>query len=209
MNRILTVFAAMFLALPTAAAGLLISFFAFEQTFLLSIAISLILGVSAFFLSAAVFKIRYLRKHGLTRKEYQYIEKNLDEAKRKIFRLNKALVMIRHIPSIRQRIDLIRITRKIYSLTKKEPKRFYLANEFYFSHLDSAVELTERYNFLSAQPIKNAEIEHSLLETRRTIDELSHSIEKDLYQILSEDVNQLQFELDVAKHTIKTAHDTP
>ncbi|PLT31885.1 5-bromo-4-chloroindolyl phosphate hydrolysis family protein [Peribacillus deserti] len=209
MNRIFTLFAALFLALPTGAAGLLLSFFAFEQTFLLSFAISLILGIAVYFLSAAVMKIRFLRKHGLTRKEYKYIEKNLEEAKRKIFRLNKALVLNRHISSIKQRMDLIRVTRKIYSLTKKEPKRFYLANEFYFSHLDSAVELTEKYNFLAAQPVKSAEIEQSLIETRRTIDVLSESIEKDLYQILANDVNQLQFELDVAKQTMKTAHETP
>lgn len=42
---------------------------------------------------------------------------------------------------------MIKMIRKIYSLTKKEPKRFYQAEQFYYSHLDSATELAEKYVF--------------------------------------------------------------
>jgi 5-bromo-4-chloroindolyl phosphate hydrolysis protein len=204
MNPFLAFFVRMLIVIPTAVTVWFVSFFAFDQTFLFSTVFSLVGAILTYWISSFYLKYRFLKKHGLTRKEYLYIKKNLDEAKPKISRLHKALVSIRHIPSLKQRIELIRVTRKIYNLTKKEPKRFYKAERFYFSHLDSAVELAEKYVFLSSQPKKDRELEKSLIETRRTIEELKSSIENDLYQVLSDDIDQLHFELDVAKHSIKT-----
>lgn len=99
---------------------------------------------------------------------------------------------------------MIKMIRKIYSLTKKEPKRFYQAEQFYYSHLDSAMELAEKYVFLAQQPKKNRELEISLTETRKTLKELTYTIEKDLYKVIADDIDNLNFELDVAKQSIKT-----
>jgi 5-bromo-4-chloroindolyl phosphate hydrolysis protein len=140
----------------------------------------------------------------LTRKEYQYIKKNLIEAKPKIWRVQKALISVRHISSFKQRKEMIKMIRKIYNLTKKEPKRFYQAEQFYYSHLDSAMELAEKYVFLAQQPKKNRELELSLTETRKTLKELTNTIEKDLYKVIADDIDNLNFELDVAKQSIKT-----
>jgi 5-bromo-4-chloroindolyl phosphate hydrolysis protein len=150
----------------------------------------------------------FLNKHQLTRKEYRYIKKNLGEAKRKMNRLNKSLFQIRDVSSLKQRIDILRITKKIHKMTVKEPKRFYQAEEFYFSHLDSVVELTEKYGFLTVQPKKNMEINQSLIETRQTLKELTMVLEEDLYHVIEDDVDHLNFEIDVAKHTIKKQKDS-
>lgn len=208
MNPFLAFLVRILITIPTAVTVWLVSSFMFDQTFWFSTGFSLVGAIFAYWISSVYLKYRFLKKHHLTRKEYLYIKKNLNEAKLKISRLHKALVSIRHIPSLKQRIELIRVTRKIYSLTRKEPKRFYKAEQFYFSHLDSAVELTEKYVFLSSQPKKDRELEKSLIETRRTIEELKTSIENDLNEVLSDDIDQLHFELDVAKHAIKTTKES-
>lgn len=151
---------------------------------------------------------KFLKKHQLTRKEYRYIKKNLNEAKQKINKLNKSLFSIRDLPTIKQRLDVLRITRKIQSMTQTEPRRFYKAEKFYFSHLDSVVELTEKYRFLSQQPKKSHEIDVSLYETRQTLTDLTKALEEDLYHIVSDDLDSLNFEIDVAKHSIKKLNDT-
>lgn len=202
MNPFLSFIICLFISLPSIAAIWIGSFIGFNQTVLFSTGYSLVGGIVAYSITALFLKIRFLRKNRLTRKEYIYIKKNLETAKQKILRLNKALISIRHLPSLKQRIEFMRITRKIYSLTKKEPKRFYLAERFYYSHLDSAVELAEKYVFLMAQPTKNRELNESLNETRKTLEELKKSVEKDLYQVLSNDIDQLHFEIDVAKQSI-------
>ncbi|MDR7078882.1 5-bromo-4-chloroindolyl phosphate hydrolysis protein [Neobacillus niacini] len=208
MNRFLSFLVQSVVTVPSATIIWFSSYFAFDQTFLISSAISLGGGVIVYNLTSAVMTSRFLKKHQLTRKEYRYIKKNLDEAKQKISRLNKSLFTIRDLPTLKQRMDILRITRKIQSMTKTEPKRFYKAEKFYFSHLDSVVELTEKYRFLSQQPKKNHEIDVSLYETRQTLTDLTKALEEDLYYVISDDVDSLNFEIDVAKHSIKKLNDT-
>lgn len=204
MNRFLADVVPMLVAGPIALLVGLISLFALDQSFMLSVVFSLVGGGLTYWLGSLYFTSRFLKKHQLTRKEYQYIKKNIDEAKPKIWRVQKALISVRHLSSFKQRKDMIKMIRKIYSLTKKEPKRFYKAESFYYSHLDSATELAEKYVFLAQQPRKNKELELSLTETRKTLKDLTKTIEKDLYKVLSDDIDTLNFELDVAKQAIKT-----
>jgi 5-bromo-4-chloroindolyl phosphate hydrolysis protein len=208
MNELLAFIVKSFISVPTTVTVWLVSMFAFDQTFLLSSGYALLGGGIAYFGTSVIMKQAFLRKHRLTRKEYQYIERNLKEAKKKLARLNKSLFTVRHIPSLKQRVDLHRVTKKIYRLSKSEPRRFYQAERFYFSHLDSVVELTEKYAFLSSQPKKNSELERSLHETRRVLEELTETIEKDLHKMLSNDIDDLHFEIDVAKNSNKQANDS-
>ncbi|MFJ7748163.1 5-bromo-4-chloroindolyl phosphate hydrolysis family protein [Peribacillus sp. NPDC097295] len=204
MSRFLADVVPIVVAIPMVMLVGLISFFALDQSFMLSIVFSLVGGGLTYWLGSLYFSSRFLKKHQLTRKEYQYIKKNIEEAKPKIWRVQKALISVRHLSSFKQRTDMIKMIRKIYSLTKKEPKRFYKAESFYYSHLDSAMELAEKYVFLAQQPKKSKELELSLTETRKTLKELNKTVEKDLYKVLSDDIDTLNFELDVAKQTIQT-----
>lgn len=181
----------------------MVSFFPLDQTYLMSSAYALGGGAIAFAGTKALTTQRFLKQNQLSRKEYKYIHHHLKEADKKIKRLRKTFFTIRSVSSIKQNIELYRVVNRIYSITKKEPKRFYLAEQFYYSHLDSLVELSEKYAFLASQPKKNRELSHSLDETRDTISQLSEKLEKDLHDVLSKDISQLNFELDVAKLSIK------
>ncbi|MFD1359867.1 5-bromo-4-chloroindolyl phosphate hydrolysis family protein [Fictibacillus halophilus] len=204
MNGFLAFFIRMFVAIPSSIGVWLASIIAYDQTYLISSGIAVAGGAAAYTATGLLQKQRFLSNHQLSRREYKYIRRNLDEAKPKIHRLQKALLSVRDLPTLKQRADLVRVVRKIQSLTQKEPRRFYQAEQFYFSHLDSAVELTEKYMFLTAQPRKTKELTQSLVETKRTLDELKEYIEKDLYQVLSNDIEDLHYEIDVAKYSIKS-----
>ncbi|WP_335487703.1 5-bromo-4-chloroindolyl phosphate hydrolysis family protein [Neobacillus niacini] len=208
MNRFLSFLVQSLVTVPSATVVWFVSYFGFKLTFGPSSAIALGGGVIVYNITSAIMTSRFLKKHQLTRKEYRYIKKNLDEAKQKINRLNKSLFTIRDLPTMKQRLDVLRITRKIQSMTHNEPRRFYKAEKFYFSHLDSVVELTEKYRFLSQQPKKSHEIDVSLYETRQTLTDLTKALEEDLYFVISDDVDTLNFEIDVAKQSIKKLNDT-
>ena len=178
MNRFLSFLVQSFVTVPSATVAWFVSYFGFDQTFWLSSAIALGGGVIVYNITAAIMTSRFLKKHQLTRKEYRYIKKNLDEAKQKINRLNKSLFTIRDLSTMKQRLDVLRITRKIQSMTHTEPRRFYKAEKFYFSHLDSVVELTEKYRFLSQQPKKSHEIDVSLYETTSNVNRSNKGIRR-------------------------------
>ena len=181
----------------------LISFFAFDQTVLVSLLIGFLGGTGVYLLLGWILNKQYLKENGITRREYKYIRNNLKEAKEKINRLQKAVLRIRNFPDMKQNYEVIKLVNKIYSTTKKEPKRFFKAEQFYFTNLDSIVEITEKYALLHSQPAKTPELKISLKETRLTIDKLTDSLENDLYRVLEDDIDDLQFELDVAKKTME------
>ncbi|WP_058306387.1 5-bromo-4-chloroindolyl phosphate hydrolysis family protein [Gracilibacillus massiliensis] len=203
MYRFLSIVIGIFFTIPMMSIIWLISFFAIDLSFWLSSLISLIgagLTTSVIFIS---IYFRFLKKNQLRMKDYHYIRKNLAEANLKIHRMQKALFAVRNLFFLKENMELLRVIKKIYRVTKKDPKRFFQGEEFYFSHLDSAVELTEKYALLSTQPKKNVEIEQVLDQTRHTLKDIKTSIEKDLHHILSDDIEQLQFEVDFAKYTTK------
>ncbi|MFK2826691.1 5-bromo-4-chloroindolyl phosphate hydrolysis family protein [Bacillus sp. B190/17] len=146
--------------------------------------------------------VRLYKKYGLTRKEYNFILKNMKEAKQKLNRLKNVFVRVRSISSLKQMIELNRLVRRIFSVVKKEPKRFYEAESFFYSHLDSVVELAEKYALLNSQKLKNSSVKQSLLETKETLDDLTKTLEKDLHKVLAKDIEHLTFELDVAKQSL-------
>ena len=181
----------------------LISFFSFDQTVLVSLLIGFLGGTGVYLLLGWILNKQYLKENGITRREYKYIRNNLKEAKEKINRLQKAVLRIRNFPDMKQNYEVIKLVNKIYSTTKKEPKRFFKAEQFYFTNLDSIVEITEKYALLHSQPAKTPELKISLKETRLTIDKLTDSLENDLYRVLEDDIDDLRFELDVAKKTME------
>ena len=181
----------------------LISYFSFDQTVLVSLLIGFLGGTGVYLLLGWILNKQYLKENGITRREYKYIRTNLKEAKEKINRLQKAVLRIRNFSDMKQNYEVIKLVNKIYSTTKKEPKRFFKAEQFYFTNLDSIVEITEKYALLHSQPAKTPELKISLKETRLTIDKLTDSLENDLYRVLEDDIDDLQFELDVAKKTME------
>ncbi|KJH63230.1 5-bromo-4-chloroindolyl phosphate hydrolysis family protein [Bacillus licheniformis] len=197
-----------FMIRATAASALSVllwftSFFAFNQTFLLSSAYAAGAWITVYLGGKWYGTYLFLKENQLTRREYAYIKQNLREAKLKIARLRKALFAVKNIQTIKQNLEILRIVRKIYSITKNEPKRFYQVERFYYQSLDSIVELTEKHAFLASQPKRNANLEVSLSETRMMIDKLAKQLEDDLYDLLKTDIDHLEFELDVAKHSMK------
>lgn len=76
-----------------------------------------------------------------------------------MIRLRKALFQAKSIQMFKQNAEMLRIVRRIYLLTKKEPKRFYQAERFFYQTLDSIVELTEKYAFLSSHPKKQRTVD--------------------------------------------------
>lgn len=181
----------------------LISFFAFGQTILYASLFAIAGGVIVFITSKQILDYRHVKSNGLTRREYKFIEANLKEAKGKISRLQKALFRVRTLQHAKENLEIARTAQKIYTNAKKEPRRFYQAEGFFYNHLNSLVELAEKYAYLSTQPAKTRDMEKSLRDTRHTISILGETVKKDLYIMLDNDMDTLHFELDVAKQTIK------
>ncbi|HSJ38577.1 MAG TPA: 5-bromo-4-chloroindolyl phosphate hydrolysis family protein [Planococcus sp. (in: firmicutes)] len=139
------------------------------------------------------------KEFGMTRREYKHVVKQLHEAKAKLKRLQGHYYQVRSISSFRQLMEMTKIAKKIIIVVQQNPRKFYLAESFFYSHLDSALELTEKYSLLVGQPVKDREMRVALQDTRETLQSMNHVMEDDLKKVLSSDVEQLRMELDYAR----------
>ncbi len=203
MKNFLQFVARFFASVTTGIITFFVSALPLDQSFGSSVLYGIVASVAVYYILKWIMKSYNIKSTGLTRREYYYIQRNLKEAKRKIRRLQKAFLKSSNVLTAKQHIEILRVVHKIHDMTKKEPIRFFKADEFYFSHLDSLVEIAEKYAFLNAQPVKTPELTDSLNETRKTIAQLSDTIQDDLLKVIEHDVDTLKFELDVAKRTIE------
>ncbi|WP_338754581.1 5-bromo-4-chloroindolyl phosphate hydrolysis family protein [Bacillus sp. FJAT-52991] len=190
-------------ATPIAAGWGALAFYQWGFSPLITSITSFTLGAVLFYSLGRLANARLYKKYGLARKEYYFILDNLKEAKEKLSRLQKGFIKVRSINSFKQMIELNRLVRRIFSIVKKEPQRFYEAEAFFYSHLDSVVELSEKYAALNSHRMKNESVKQSLIETQETLNDLTKILENDLHQVLAKDIEHLSFELDVAKHSLK------
>lgn len=205
MKSIISLFMFIFrlgVALLAFVVAWLVSWLAFGVAFFISVMSGFAALLITFFGLKWLFASKELKNSGLSRSEFKYIKTHLQEGKEKISRLQKVMFSVGNVITIKQNYDVIKVAKKIQSIVEDEPKRFYKAEPFYYSHLDSMVELTERYAFLTKQPVKTGEIQDSLKETRITITEMAQTIEQDLTNLLANDVDTLKVEIDIAKQSI-------
>lgn len=141
----------------------------------------------------------YLREQKLTRREFKYVRKHLNESKPKIKTLLSHYTKVRSIADFKQVNEINRLARTIYKTVQKDPNRFFKVDSFFFSHLDNAVNLVNQYVHLVRMPHKSAEERNQINAAKITLEELKRTLQADLRALTKDDYAQMSVEIDLAK----------
>ncbi len=144
-------------------------------------------------------KSKKSKELGLTRSELNHIEKQLKLARTHIFSLTQQYIKVRSITSFKVLNEMTKLSRRILNIVQTNPYKFYSVQDFFYSHLPSAVELTSTYTLLTQQQLKDMEIHLALEDTRKTLKDLHVTMENDLKSALESDLEHLKMEIDYVK----------
>ncbi|GEK35309.1 5-bromo-4-chloroindolyl phosphate hydrolysis family protein [Kurthia sibirica] len=186
-------------SLITIPITLLIATLGFGLGFFISSAISILIFIVSNIALKAYQRSKKRRQFSFTRSEYNHIEAQLAEANESLRQFNRMYTKIRSISGIKHLYEMSRLSKRIIAIVQANPPKFYQAEIFFYSHLPSAAELTEKFAFLTRQQVKDTELHIALQRTRDTLEDLLQSMEKDLRQVLASDIEELKVELDVVK----------
>ncbi|TDM13273.1 5-bromo-4-chloroindolyl phosphate hydrolysis family protein [Macrococcus lamae] len=142
---------------------------------------------------------QYLNEMGLSRREYKYVRKHLNEANPKIKVLLSQYTKIRSYRDFKNINEINRIARTIYKTVQKNPRKFFKVDSFFFSHLDNTVNLINQYVHLVRMPHKNHDEINQLNAAKITLEELKRTLQADLRALNAEDYQQMSVEVDLAK----------
>lgn len=185
-----------FISFVTIPVTFMIAMSGFHLGFWISLAIAALVYMASNFIIKVYQRYKKRKQFGLTKSEYNHIEAQIQEARESLYNFNRMATRVRSISGFKHLFEMSRLSKRIISIVRANPPKFYQAEIFFYSHLPSAAELTEKYAYLSKQPIKDTEMHLALQRTRDALEDLFVSMEKDLRQILAADIEELKVELD-------------
>ncbi|MBT2858789.1 5-bromo-4-chloroindolyl phosphate hydrolase [Staphylococcus coagulans] len=184
-----------FVGIPVSIIALLTSIFALDLNFILDTLIGFTGFVVGYVPTQRLMSRAYLQEMNLSRKDYRYIVHQIHQAQSKIKRILKTFISVRSVQDFKLINDIFRLSRTINALVKQRPFQFYKIESFYYSHIDNALNLVESYTRLAKMPLKSAEEQQKLQQTRITLEEVKRTLIADLKQINEQDYNQLDTEI--------------
>lgn len=186
------------LAVPISSVVFLFSVFQLDLHFMLDTGMFIGSYILSFIPIQWYSSRRFLKEMGLTRREYHFIRKQLNDASPKLKRLYKNYMRVRSYNEFKNLNEVAKLTRTIYNTVKQSPEKFYTVESFFYSHLDNTVNLIDNYTLLQRMSNKTKEEKAKLKQTKLTIDENKRTLVADLKQLNESNYNQLDIEMELA-----------
>ncbi|MER1985954.1 MAG: 5-bromo-4-chloroindolyl phosphate hydrolysis family protein [Solibacillus sp.] len=165
--------------------------------------LSIPLAIATYFISNKLILLyqrsKQSKQFGLTRSEFEHIESQLKQSRTQLANLTQQYIRVRSVKSFKLINDMNKLAKRILNIVQTNPQKFYAVEDFFYAHLPSAVELTDKYTLLTKEQISDPAIHLALEDTRRTLKDLYETMEDDLKQALASDIEGLKIELDFAK----------
>ena len=139
------------------------------------------------------------RQLKISRSQFIHIENQLSIATKNANALTQKYVQVRSVKSFKVIYEMSKLSKRIIALVRKDPSKFYMIEEFFYAHLPSALELSDKYALLTKEQVTGTDIHLALNDARVTLKELYETMETDLKKALSSDLESLKIELDFAK----------
>ena len=137
--------------IPIAIISWVTSVFGFDLSFILDA----LIGIGMFCILFSYSKIdiqKYLNEIGLSRRDYRFVNQQLNQSHNKIRNILKSYINIRTIKDFRQINDIYKISKSIHYAVKQRPSSFFKVESFFYSHIDNALNLIDAYTRLSKMP---------------------------------------------------------
>ncbi|CZQ94843.1 5-bromo-4-chloroindolyl phosphate hydrolysis protein [Trichococcus palustris] len=203
--------------------GLAVFYFVFGFDFWTSIGLTVVMGAILFYLQSArgfsfpkkskskptaIAKVSptkeafYLSK-GLTKDQIAYFRNTLFQAKSNIQDIEYNFDQVSKLKAISIRNDTMDILKDFFKNIVEQPQRLHEVDKFLYTHLPNLKELTEKYIDIDGHVSKTKGTYAALEESARTIDEMCQLIAEDYVTFMSNDIKDLDIEMELAKQVLK------
>ncbi|EGO7773461.1 5-bromo-4-chloroindolyl phosphate hydrolysis protein [Enterococcus faecalis] len=147
-------------------------------------------------------KETHYRELGLSPQEIDFFRSTMSTAKKQIIQLQENMNRSTKLRTIDLRNDTTKVSKALFKELVKEPKKLHLANHFLYTHLPNIVDLTSKHLEIEQHEVKNKQTYEKLEESAQIIDQLSKLVKNDYEEIVSDDLDDLDVEMSIAKSSL-------
>ena len=137
---------------------------------------------------------------GISREDF---DEALTTGSRKLVQLRKVVARVGDARVRAKANGVCDAAARILSEIRQDPADLRKARNFLDYYLDATVKVVDRYVSLSGRPIRTPEMDSSLKRAEESLDTIRSAYDKQLAQLLENDVMDLDVELSVLERTIK------
>lgn len=127
--------------------------------------------------------------------------------------MHEGLALLRNLEAVKGTIqnremmekanDIVQLSNSIFHKVQKEPKLISSMNRFFNYYLPTAIKLLTKYNDLEKQAIKSGNIITAMEKIDQTLDTLKNAFQKQLDNLYSHTVLDLESDMDVLENVLK------
>lgn len=148
-------------------------------------------------------KENYYEELGMSPSEIELFRDTMNNAKKQINRIQKNIGQSAKLKAVDLRHDTLKAAKALFKELVKEPTRLHDASHFIYTHLPNLADLTDKYIEINEHEIKNKETYAKLEESTQVIDQLATLIVQDYQKFVSDDLDDLDVEISIAKQSLK------
>lgn len=137
---------------------------------------------------------------GVTREE---LERALRDGRAKLTELRSAVQGISNDDARRKGERIAEITETILQDIEDDPKDLRQARQFLSYYLDTTIKIVSRYAALSHQTVLGEDARATIAKVETTLDIVQRAFEKQLANLMQDDVMDLDVEIQVLERTIR------
>lgn len=145
----------------------------------------------------------HYEESGMTPSEITFFRQTMNQTKTEISQLQQNMQQTAKLKSIDLRHDTVKVAKALFKELVKEPHRLHEASQFLYTHLPNLIDLTNKYIEINDHEIKNKQTYAKLEESAVIIDQLASLIAQDYQKFVSDDLDDLDVELSIAKQSLK------
>ena len=145
----------------------------------------------------------HYEESGMTPSEITFFRQTMNQTKTEISQLQQNMQQTAKLKSIDLRHDTVKAAKALFKELVKEPHRLHEASQFLYTHLPNLIDLTNKYIEINDHEIKHKQTYAKREESAVIIDQLASLIAQDYQKFVSDDLDDLDVELSIAKQSLK------
>ncbi|MEG0254689.1 MAG: 5-bromo-4-chloroindolyl phosphate hydrolysis family protein [Vagococcus sp.] len=147
-------------------------------------------------------KVDHYSEFGMSEQEIEFFRETMATAKQNIAELENNMNEVAKLKAINLRYDTLKASKAMFKEIVKEPNKLHQSDRFLYNHLPNLVELTSKYVEINNHELKNKNTFDALNQSAEAIEEVSQLIVKDYSDFVSDDLDDLDVEISIAKQNI-------
>lgn len=153
-------------------------------------------------------KEAFYKSKGLSKDEMNFFRETMQTAKINILDLEQNMRKSTKLTAIEKRNNTLQLAKALFKDITNEPNRLHEVDKFLYVHLPSLRDLTEKYVEVEGHQVKQKATFEILEESANTIDGMCNLIAEDYVAFKSDDIEDIELEIELAKKTMARDNNT-